>query len=189
MGTRADKKAVTRKRLATAARELVLDRGYDATTVDDIANAAGVSRATFFRYFVNKEAAFFADQQDYLQRFVACLDAPLADEMPLHTVRRACLATAAHYMSERDTRLAVHRIVTVTPSLSAPDSQLDGRWESAIASALGEQFAGPQARVAAGAIIGVMRTVVREWFASDCRSDLAASGQRAFDLLAGGLAA
>jgi AcrR family transcriptional regulator len=187
MGTRADKKAATRAGLAAAARRLVLANGYDATTVDEVAAAAGVSRATFFRYFTSKEAAFFADQQLHLHRFDTCLRAPMADESPVQTVRRACLQIAAQYVAERTVRLAVHRVVTATPSLSAPDAQLDGQWEAVIATALGEQFAGPQARVAAGAIIGVMRAVVRDWFAADCKTDLVATGEQAFALLAGGL--
>ena len=61
MPTRAQKKAQTAERIAAAARDLALEHGYDATTIDAITAAAGVSRATFFRYFSAKEAAFFAD--------------------------------------------------------------------------------------------------------------------------------
>ena len=58
------KKARTRETLAEVSLELFLERGFEATTADDIAAASGISRRTFFRYFPTKEAAFFAPEED-----------------------------------------------------------------------------------------------------------------------------
>lgn len=58
-GLRERKKARTRAELQRHALRLFRDRGYAATTVDDIAAAAEVSRSTFFRYYPSKEAVVF----------------------------------------------------------------------------------------------------------------------------------
>lgn len=189
MGARAEKKAATRAAIATAMQQLVAQDGYEAATIDAVTAAAGVSRATFFRYFPTKEAAFFVDQQAHLRRFSAQMRDAAGGEDVLGEVRSACLALAAQYEQEREARLAQHRVIVQTPSLSDYDAQLDAQWEAALASALAERFAGPDARAAAGAIIGVMRAVVRDWFASDGRTDLVAAGERAFALLHDGLRA
>ncbi|WP_229890037.1 TetR family transcriptional regulator, partial [Streptomyces griseomycini] len=53
-----------RRELAAAAMELFATKGYEATTVDEIAAAAGVARRTFFRHFRSKEEAIFPDHDD-----------------------------------------------------------------------------------------------------------------------------
>ncbi|MET7770924.1 helix-turn-helix domain-containing protein [Nocardia sp. NPDC005366] len=58
-GLREQKKLAAWRALRSAALRLFEERGYEATTVDQIAAAAGVSRATFFNYFVSKEAVVF----------------------------------------------------------------------------------------------------------------------------------
>jgi AcrR family transcriptional regulator len=56
-GLRERKRADTRFRIEQAALKLVLERGLDATTIDAVAAAAGISQRTFFNYFESKEAA------------------------------------------------------------------------------------------------------------------------------------
>ncbi|MBP2371603.1 TetR/AcrR family transcriptional regulator [Pseudonocardia parietis] len=60
-GSRAQNKAETRLAIQRAAVELFEERGYDATTVDDIARRADVAPRTFFRYFPNKELTLFSE--------------------------------------------------------------------------------------------------------------------------------
>lgn len=64
-----------RRELAAAAMELFATKGYEATTVDEIAAAAGVARRTFFRHFRSKEEAIFPDHDDTLIRAEAVLNA------------------------------------------------------------------------------------------------------------------
>src|SRR6266404_5432855 len=60
-GLRQSKKQRTRETIARAARELFAERGYHATTLPDIAEAADVSTRTIFAYFPSKEDILFAD--------------------------------------------------------------------------------------------------------------------------------
>ena len=53
----------TRERLRTASMELFAERGFDATTVPDIVERAGVTRRTFFRHFGDKREVFFGDDE------------------------------------------------------------------------------------------------------------------------------
>ncbi len=189
MGKREDNRRQKRTALATAARQQVLASGYDAATIDDIAAAAGVSRATFFRYFKSKEDAFFAAANDHLTAFEDTLHAPLPGETPLRTIRRAFLDIATYYESTRDERLAQYQVIQATRGLGDYDATLDVKWEAAIATALSEQLPGVEARIAAGAIIGIMRVVLRDWFANGARGDLRAVGVRAFTVVDQGLSA
>ncbi len=59
---RAQKRDATRRRLSTAAFALFAERGYDAVSVGDIAQAAGVSVPTFYAYFRTKEHVVLPDQ-------------------------------------------------------------------------------------------------------------------------------
>ena len=90
-GLRERKKARTRAELQRHALRLVRDRGWAATTVDDIAAAAEVSRSTFFRYFPTKEDVVLFDDVDplYEQAFRA-----LPAGTPLLEALRRCLRTA-----------------------------------------------------------------------------------------------
>ncbi|MFT4199185.1 TetR family transcriptional regulator [Gordonia sp. (in: high G+C Gram-positive bacteria)] len=63
-GVRAAKKARTRAAIRAAAMELFARQGYSATSVDEIAKAAGVSHTTFFRYFQSKEQVIVGDDLD-----------------------------------------------------------------------------------------------------------------------------
>jgi AcrR family transcriptional regulator len=67
-------KTQTRRALRDAALKLFAIRGYDATTTEDIAEKAGVSARTFFRYFPTKESVLFIGGRDWIQAF--------ADEYP-----------------------------------------------------------------------------------------------------------
>lgn len=86
---RARKKAVTRKTLADAALRLAMERGLDGVTVEDIADAAGVSRRTFSNYFTNKEDAVLAAERERTGVLVALVEARPAEEEPWVALREA----------------------------------------------------------------------------------------------------
>src|SRR5947209_19100920 len=77
--------ATTRTELELVARQLFADRGFDATTVDDIAAAAGIGRRTFFRYFASKNDVVWGD----FDRGLADLRARLQTSDPEQPLREA----------------------------------------------------------------------------------------------------
>lgn len=97
-GLRELKKQRTRAAIQAAALDLITRQGYDATTCEQIAAAAEVSPATFFRYFPTKEDVLLADDYDPLMSR-AVLARP-AREGPVTAVRRAVAQTFAEVPPE-----------------------------------------------------------------------------------------
>lgn len=178
MATRADKKVQTRDALVNAATRLFSARGYDAVTVEDVADAGGVSRRTLFRYFEAKEQLVFHAQQGNLDRFREAI----GEERGMPAVRRALLSMAELYAANASAQLAQYRIVQASPALVAREIELDRAWESSIVDALNDRPA-REARFTAGALIGITRAVLRDWLENDCNDDLGAMATEALDLL------
>jgi AcrR family transcriptional regulator len=88
-GLRARKKRRTRAALAGAALKLFAERGYEETTIADIAAAADVSPRTFFSYFPSKEDVVFAEIDDRLEEVAERLARRVPGETPLETIRQA----------------------------------------------------------------------------------------------------
>src|SRR5271154_6532332 len=82
-GLRQRKRQQTRERLTRAAMALFLDRGFEATTLDDIAAAADISRRSFFHYFDSKEDVVFAWQEESTAALIAAVAARPASESML----------------------------------------------------------------------------------------------------------
>jgi AcrR family transcriptional regulator len=86
-GLRERKKQQTRELIATSALELFSERGYDATTVADIAAAADVSERTVFGYFATKEDILFADHLALEHDLALALDERATGASALDTLR------------------------------------------------------------------------------------------------------
>lgn len=181
------KKDQTRDALARSAITLFQEKGYEATTVAEIARAANVSRRTFFRYFPTKDALLFVDNDDHLERFREILDAREPDDGMGDPVRRACLDQASEYMRDRDHLLARARIIESSPGLCKQERQQDLLWERAITDALvAARRSNPtterRARMLSGAIVGAMRAAINEWQQQDGGVDLVRLTGEALDL-------
>jgi AcrR family transcriptional regulator len=88
-GLRDRKKDETRQALRAAAHRLFAEKGFSRTTIDDIADAADVSRRTFFRYFDSKDDLLRVDVADLLPVMQAALSARPASEPPLAAILAA----------------------------------------------------------------------------------------------------
>lgn len=118
--------------LEVIALRLFAERGFDETTVDQIAAEAGVSRRTFFRYFESKAEVLWSEfdlEVDNLRRELAALPAHLP---VMHAVRAAVLAVN-HYGPDdvAELRLRMSLINTV-PELAASAAVHYDAWEQAI---------------------------------------------------------
>lgn len=105
-----------RERLIEAAFALFEAGGYERTTVDDIAEQAGVSRATFFRTFRSKEDVIFPDHEAILRKVEARLDGG-TQQTALVAVAEAVRLVLRHYVDEGDLALSRYRLTRSVPAL------------------------------------------------------------------------
>jgi AcrR family transcriptional regulator len=126
----------TAEAIVAGALELFQERGFERTTIDQIAAAADISRRTFFRYFADKEELFFAEDERLLQVIGDTLDQAPPGEPLLEVARRATRALAAHSVADPERRLARERLIAATPALQARRLAKNLRWEQAIAARL-----------------------------------------------------
>lgn len=188
---REQKKAETRSRILRVAHALFHEKGFEATTIDEICTEVPISKRTFFRYFPDKEALVFPNRDMRLDRFTELLAATPGCEQPFDTFRRVTCLFAAEYMDNREQLLAQQALIGSSPTLLAREREIDHDWERAIADAFARRFPpGPASRrraeVLAGAMIGVVRATMRHWFARGCVDDLERLGHEALDSLEGG---
>jgi AcrR family transcriptional regulator len=189
--TRAGKKAKVRDAILRAAVDLFERRGFERTTVDEIAATAEVSTRTFFRYFPTKEAVMFPYHAAYVERFRRLLRESRGDS-PLETVQRALARMTDEYTAARGEHLRHQRIIGASPALVASSVAYDMEWESAIADAWatgrrGGAAARRRARLAAGIIMGAINAVMATWYDGGCREDLGRLGESALRLLERGI--
>ncbi|MER7841328.1 helix-turn-helix domain-containing protein [Streptomyces sp. NPDC096040] len=83
------------ERLVRAALDLFVERGYDATTVAEIADRAGLTKSTFFRHFADKREVLFRGQGDMAARFAEAIRGA-----PAGTTTVGCLAAALESVAD-----------------------------------------------------------------------------------------
>ena len=158
-GRREQAKSQRRAELERAALELFAERGYENTTIDAIAAAAGVSPRTFFRYFLTKEEVIFAIEEDELSVLQEAAATAPRELDNVAAARHAVTRFAEQVEGRRDDALARGRIVETSPSLVSRSCLLQRKWEETLADGLAAR-AGPGASsrdfrirlVAAGAV-------------------------------------
>jgi AcrR family transcriptional regulator len=154
------KRRVTRDLIERAALALFLERSFEETTIDAIAEAAGVSARTFFRYFAGKEDVLFADHHDEFQVFLAALrEQPT--ETPLPTRVRHALAATAH-LGSAPVQEARNRLIATVPVVRGRMYLLGADYETAIAAYVREhdpKTTESEALLAAAAIWGAFMKI------------------------------
>jgi mycofactocin system transcriptional regulator len=126
--------AVTsREELAAVALDLFAERGFEQTTLDDLAEAAGIGRRTFFRYFASKNDVVYGDFEAALDDLRARLAATPADRPLFDGIRDAVLAFNAlppHAEPQHRVRMT---LVLHTPALQAHSTLRYAGWRSVVA--------------------------------------------------------
>lgn len=183
---RAQRKARTRQAIQEQALRLFLAKGYSATTVEEIAAAAGVSHMTFFRYFASKEAV--VDTDDYDPLLADLIRQRPEEEDPLTAVRRAVLAgLSAVYATDRDAILVRTRLIRTTPALRARQWQNLEATQSLLAEAIASRRnieVTLEIRVLAAAAVAALNTAISHWADHDGDDDLGTLIEGAFEVLA-----
>ena len=165
-GLRERKKARTRASIREHALRLFREQGYDATTVDQIAEAADVSPSTFFRYYPTKEDVVLQDDVDVLA--IESFYSQPAD-LSIVAAFRAAAKEAFASMSEEDmaTMQETTSLIFTVPELRARAMDEYSRTISVIAEAAatrsGHDPAGFAVRNVAGAIVGVIIAATMPW--------------------------
>jgi AcrR family transcriptional regulator len=179
-----------REELARAAELLFDERGFDAVTVDEIAEAAGVSPRSFFRYFGCKEAVLFPDQEPLLETVRAEIASQTRGTPPLEVLRAAISALARATRDDEPQALRRARMAESGAALTEyQQTVLLPLWEGAIAEALSEHLGvdanvDMRPRLLAGVGIAVMTAVGQVWVASGGAAEVDSLLAEGFDLLA-----
>jgi AcrR family transcriptional regulator len=112
--------------------------GYDATTVDEIAEAAGISRRTFFRQFRSKEDVVFADHETLLAQVADHLAKPHAD--PRLAVCEAAVLVFDRFAHLRDVARLRYEVIRDTPALREREIVTANRYERLFSGYLRNQL-------------------------------------------------
>jgi AcrR family transcriptional regulator len=175
-GRSAEGRAEVRRELVTAAVELFATRGYEDTTVDDIAAAAGVGRRTFFRYFRSKEDAISPDHETALARIAEVFEAAHPDEPSVGLVLRAGETVFDIYTE--DPRLSVERfrLTHLVPALRDRESASVDHYRRLFTRYLRQRFAGDpdgelRAAVTGAAVVAAHNLALRAWLAAGAPED------------------
>lgn len=178
-GLRERKKEQTRAAIQREALRLITERGYDATTCEKIAAAAGVSTATLFRYFPTKEDIVLQDGYDPV--IAAAVVARPAKEAPLVAVRRG-FADALADVLRGDLEPVRQRtaLILSVPALRARAREQDASLVDHLRVALQARdgSGGTDFQVAASCCAAAVTVAVERWAAQG--GDLAALVDEAF---------
>ncbi len=168
------KKQRTRDALLRSALELFTTRGYEGTTVDDIADAVDVSQRTFFRYFAGKEEAALTLQEMTVAHFIELVRERPPQEAPMVALRRAVLEgwgtlnDVVEAIVPVELYLRMYRVIESTPVLLAAHLRRSDEVEEEIARVLAAREGldvdtDPRPRLAVAVFSGVMRVTGRQW--------------------------
>lgn len=183
MNLRDRQRADTRQRIQRQALRLFTDRGYDATTVNDVADAAGVSAMTVYRNFPTKEDLVLYDDFDQLTA-TTLTELPATGSLTDRIGRTVLTILDLAATNEHDLLLARLRLMISTPALQARHLDSQYRLQEAFVSAIDPALE-YGARAAASAVLGVTHTALLRWAADDGEPDLADLFREAFTAVFG----
>jgi TetR/AcrR family transcriptional regulator, regulator of mycofactocin system len=135
--------STSRRELRLIALRLFAERGFDNTTIEQIAAEAGVSERTFFRYFTTKASVLWTEFETEVETISASL-ASVPDDVPLMDSIRSAVVAANHYRADDvpEMRMRMHLIATV-PALSFSAAEHYEAWERAISEFAGRRLGQP----------------------------------------------
>jgi AcrR family transcriptional regulator len=161
----------SRGRLEQAALALYAERGYENTTVAEIAARAGLTERTFFRHFADKREVLFWGGRMLQELVVGAVDAAPESASPIDAVTLALEATGPMFEERRDSARRRQRVIDANTELRERELIKLESLASALADALRRRgVADPAATLTAEAGIAVFRVAFARWVSdSDSR--------------------
>ena len=167
-----------RAEITDTALRLFAEQGFDATTVDQIAAAAGISRRSFFHYFGSKEDVVLGDLEALGLRVREALEARPATETSWEALREAFKSLQGPD-TDAASELQIAGMYADAPSLRARHLEKHLRWQELLAPDIERRLGitpGPtadhRARAVIAAALACLDTAVEAWRASGGTADL-----------------
>jgi AcrR family transcriptional regulator len=162
-----------RGRLEQAALELYVERGYEQTTVAEIAERAGLTERTFFRHFADKREVLFAGAGALQELLVTAVAGAPDAVAPLEAVAVALEAAGALLQERREYSRRRQSVIDANPALQERELIKLAALASALAGALRRRgVTGPAASLTAEAGIAVFKVAFERWIGETGQSDL-----------------
>jgi TetR/AcrR family transcriptional regulator, regulator of mycofactocin system len=162
-GLRERKRQRTREAIVDAALRLFDERGFDHTTIADIAAEADIAPRTFFGYFPSKEAVVFDEFDDTFAALKARLLERDEGETAIDAMRAWLVGFLTGHDQEDERSRCRRRVVDSTAALQAHERGLMGRFEEilgeAVAIDLGEPPGGLRSRMVAAAAVAALTSL------------------------------
>ncbi|HKS46557.1 MAG TPA: TetR family transcriptional regulator [Amycolatopsis sp.] len=179
-----------RHALTVAAIEKFLEQGYEATTVDEIASAAGVGRRTFFRYFRSKEDAIFPNHDEVLAGIERLFETAGEARNPVEVACAGVGLVLDLYLSDPEVSVKRYALTRTVPSLRDKEVASVDRYQRVLAGylrsrfeAAGDPLADLRGSVAAAAVAAAHNHVLRRWLRGGGTVDAHAHAKEAFGLV------
>lgn len=158
--------------IVEAAFRLFSSRGYDATSADDIAAEAGVSRSTFFRSYRSKESVIFPDHDRLLARVEERLRNPVG-KPGLGAVTDAVRIVLMHYVAEGERARERYRLTSSVPVLRERELVSEERYQRLFRRYLSQwgdrsEESELRAEVMSAAVVAAHNHVLRQWLRGEC---------------------
>lgn len=178
--------AALRTEIVQAGITRFLDRGFDETTVDEIAEDIGVSWRTVFRHFPTKEDIVLSWPVASVGQLRAAVAACPANEPPLACMRATLVEHVAAQAERHHGAIVLAKLIDETPRLRSRSHEITDAWEAALTDGLIDRDPDHAAQAPLIAVVAVAtaRLGARRWLAADGETTLTASINRAFDELA-----
>ena len=162
-----------RGRLQEAALSLYGERGFDNTTVADIAERAGLTKRTYFRYFADKREVLFWGAAALEELIVNAVDGAPESSQALDAVVAGLYATTAMFAERREFAARRQKIIVANPELQERELIKLQLLAAAVAAALRRRgVSDPTAILIAEAGITVFRVAFERWVDDENRLDL-----------------
>ncbi|GAA2779197.1 TetR/AcrR family transcriptional regulator [Streptomyces rameus] len=163
-----------RGRLAAAALQLYSERGYEQTTVAEIAKRAGLTERTFFRHYADKREVLFSGAVDLQELFVREVAGAPDNAAPIDALALGLDAVAEAFADRWAYARTRHAVITANAELQERELIKLASLSAALAETLrGRGVAEPAASLAAEAAVAVFKVGFERWIGASEERDMA----------------